>query len=488
MATGLVRPGSLLHHRYRLALRPGLDPQEAGRSLTGRFPEAGWQIRHLEDAGQNLRRFLNNTRNYLDLIGLSALLIGGVGVANAVRAHLERKARSIAILKCLGATLAQVSALHLMVIGAIGLVSILAGSALGALLPWLLAETLGGLGLSVLPGFYAGPLLRAAIFGVLTTLAFSLPALLRAGRTRPAQLLRASAIEIGAGSARDRWSVGAAGLVLILMVVALTENKGLAASYCAAALVTLIAFRGLAHFFQSAARALRRGTARGNRALRFALAAIERPGAPVASIVLSIGLGLTVLIAVALIQGSVREDLARRIPDKAPSFYFIDIQPDQIGAFESLVKALPEATAYQSVPMLRGRIVRMAGADADTITPPPELAWVLRGDRGITWSARPPEGAEVVEGEWWPADYEGEPLISLDEETAQGFGLSIGDAITVNVLGREITGKIANLRRIDWSSLSINFVMVFSPGLMESAPQTSIATVRVPAERRSWTR
>jgi putative ABC transport system permease protein len=129
--------------------------------------------------------------------------------------------------------------------------------------------------------------------------------------------------------------------------------------------------------------------------------------------------------------------------------------------------------------MLRGRITKLKDVPVEQIATPPDHAWVLKGDRGITWSAAQPKGSHLVEGQWWAANYQGEPLISLDAETARAFGLKLGDTISVNVMGREITGRIANLREIDWSSLSINFVMVFSPGIMSGAPQTHIATLHV---------
>jgi len=185
---------------------------------------------------------------------------------------------------------------------------------------------------------------------------------------------------------------------------------------------------------------------------------------------------------VALIQGSILSDFARSMPARAPSFYFIDIQPNQVAALQSTVMATPGAHDFERVPMLRGRITRINDVPVEQITPPKDHEWVLRGDRGLTWSAAPPADAHIVAGQWWPKDYKGDPLISLDQGTAEAFGLKLGDTITVNLLGREVTGKIANLRAIDWSSFSINFVMVFSPGLMESAPQTSIATVRVPED------
>lgn len=483
-ATGLVQPGSLVYHSYRIRTAPDLDRIAAARALNAAFPTAGWRVRQLEDAGQRTRDFLESTRAYLDLIGLSALLIGGLGIANAVRAHLEGKARIIAMLKCVGATSGQIAGINLLTIAAMAAIAIVVALAIGAAAPFAFQASLARLEVDLVAGIYWQPLARAAAFGALTALAFSLPSLLRARRTKPAQLFRAAAIELGTVNRKDVVAVGLAGLALAALVVATAENKLLAASFALAAVATLAAFRGLAAIIQAAAHRLQRRMkpGKGARAFRFALATLGRRSAPVASIVLSIGLGLTVMIAVALIQGSILADFGRSLPERAPSFYFIDIQPDQVAALQSTVMATPGARQFERVPMLRGRITRMNDVPVEQITPPKDYEWVLRGDRGLTWSAGPPPDAEIVEGEWWPKDYKGDPLISLDRGTAEGFGLKIGDTITVNLLGREVTGRIANLRAVDWSSLSINFVMVFSPGLMESAPQTNIATVRVPED------
>ncbi|WP_162917203.1 ABC transporter permease [Dongia deserti] len=483
-ATGLVQPGSLVYHSYRIKMPPTVDRVAAAAALNAEFPNAGWRIRQLEDAGARTRNFLENTRAYLDLIGLSALLIGGLGIANAVRAHLEGKARTIAMLKCIGATSGQIASINLITIGVMAGISIVIALAIGAAAPFIFQASLAQMDVDLATGIYPVPLLRAAAFGALTALAFSLPSLLRARRTKPAQLFRAAAIELGTVNRKDVIAVGTAGLALAAVVVATAENKVLSAGFALAAIATLAAFRGLATIIQAAAHRgqQRLKPGRSARALRFALATLGRRSAPVASIVLSIGLGLTVIIVVALIQHSILNDFARSMPARAPSFYFIDIQPDQVAGLESTVMATPGANDFERVPMLRGRIVRMNDVSVDKITPPKDHEWVLRGDRGLTWSAAPPPDANIVAGDWWPSDYKGDPLISLDQGTAEAFGLKIGDSITVNLLGREVTGKIANLRAVDWSTFSINFVMVFSPGLMESAPQTSIATVRVPED------
>ena len=216
--------------------------------------------------------------------------------------------------------------------------------------------------------------------------------------------------------------------------------------------------------------------------LRLALANLHRPGAPTPIVMLSLGLGLTVLVATALIEGNLREQLTQRIPSDAPAFFFVDIQSTQMPAFEKTIAAIPGAGALDKVPSLRGRIVKLGGKPVSEVAVPPEARWAVDGDRGVTYSATPPEGSRIVAGEWWPADYHGPQLISFDEGLAHAFGLELGDTITVNVLGRDIEAKIASLRRIEWTTLAINFVFVYSPGTLDKAPHTFLATVKATPE------
>jgi putative ABC transport system permease protein len=130
--------------------------------------------------------------------------------------------------------------------------------------------------------------------------------------------------------------------------------------------------------------------------------------------------------------------------------------------------------------MLRGRLVEMKGIKAEEFKLPPEAQWVLNGDRGLTYSATLPEGSSLVDGEWWPADYDGEPLVSFERDLARHLGIGIGDQVTVNVLGRNLTARIANLREVKWESLTLNFVMVFSPNALKGAPHNLLATVSLP--------
>jgi len=214
-------------------------------------------------------------------------------------------------------------------------------------------------------------------------------------------------------------------------------------------------------------------------ALRLALANLHRPGAPTAQVMLSLGIGLTVLVAIALVEGNLSREVENRLPAEAPAFFFIDIQPDQLAGFAAIVRAIPGAH-FDQVPMMRGRITRLNGVPVEDAAVAPEAQWALRSERGLTYAATLPKGSQLVAGAWWPPDYRGPPLVSFDAALARGMGVKVGDTLSVNLLGREITAVIANLRSIDWERLGINFTLVFAPGTLESAPQTHLAAVYLP--------
>ncbi|MEN0075984.1 MAG: FtsX-like permease family protein, partial [Paracraurococcus sp.] len=267
----------------------------------------------------------------------------------------------------------------------------------------------------------------------------------------------------------------AAGAALVGLVVLTAEDRPFALGFCAAALAALAMFRAGAWGLAALARRL--GPLR-RPAWRLGLANLHRPGAPTALLVVSLGIGLTTLAAIAQIEGNLRRQLAAEMPARAPNFFFIDIQPDQAARFADLARGLPGVTEVRQVPSLRARIVALKGVPVERAQVSEETAWALRGDRGLTYAATPPEGTRLVEGQWWAPDYRGAPLLSLDAGLARGWGVGVGDSVTVNVLGRDIPLQVANLRAVDWRGLGMNFTLVGSPGLLEAAPHTNIATLR----------
>jgi putative ABC transport system permease protein len=236
-------------------------------------------------------------------------------------------------------------------------------------------------------------------------------------------------------------------------------------------------FRGGAWLLMRLARAAR---PRRPAWLRLGVANLYRPAAATPLLVVALGLGLATLTAVALIERNINASLIGDLPRNAPSFFFIDIQNDELARFLAIVHAVPGVTEVAEVPSLRARIVALKGVPADRVKVSPDSQWGLRGDRGLTYSAAIPKGSTLAEGKWWPTDYSGPPLVSLDAGLAQGWGLHIGDTLRANVLGRDIDFRIANTRHVNWRGLAINFTLVASPGLLEHAPHMHIATVRVP--------
>ncbi|TKT82875.1 ABC transporter permease [Aquamicrobium sp. LC103] len=477
-ASGLIQPGSLVEYSYKARI-PGVtnaDIEQIRTRAGEEFPESGWSIRDRNNAAPALSSNIERFSQFLTLVGLTALVVGGVGVANAVRAYLDGKRGVIATFKSLGASGRFVFVVYLVQISMIAALGIAAGLVLGALMPFAASAMLS----SVLPipaagGIYPGALAMAALFGILVTLAF---AVLPLGRARdvPATALFREMGFAGHGMPRLVYVAAAAGLAILLALLAIwfSADRRIAVIFVGATVFAFLVLRLVGYLVQWLAR---RSPRVRSTALRLAIGNIHRPGALTPSVVLSLGLGLTLLVTLALIDGNLRRQIAGNLPAQAPNFFFVDIQSGEVDRFASLVEAEAPDGKLVRVPMLRGRIMALNGTDIREIQVPPEGAWVLRGDRGITYAQNVPENSTLTEGEWWPADYSGEPLVSFAAEEAREIGLKIGDTVTVNVLGRNITARIANLRAVEWESLGINFVMVFSPNTFAGAPHSWLATL-----------
>jgi len=480
--TGLITIGSLVEYEYRVRLPEAEQSNEAVAAFVAdtneALPEAGWRIRDRSNSAPGVRRTVGQVALFLTLVGLTALIVGGVGVGNAIKSYLDKKREVIATFKCLGAPGSLVFQIYFAQVMVIAAVGIAIGLVIGAFVPVIAQATLADL-LPVPTTFtlYPGALVLAAIYGFVTAIAFAVWPLARARDIPAAGLFR----DIVAPARRFprpfyvALTIGALA-VLAVLAVALTDPSqrlfavwflvGVALSFGALLLAAEI-MTGLAK---------RAGRPRLP-SLRIALANLYRPGAPTGSVVLSLGLGLTLLVAISLIDGNITRQVATQLPDRAPSFFFLDLQKGQVPGFKEIVADTDGIVDVTQVPMVRGPITAVKGVPAAEAEALPDAEWALRGDRGFTYSAELPKGSELVDGEWWPADYSGPPLISFTQELAVGLNVGIGDTLTVNVLGREITGTIASLREVNWQTGGINFILVFSPGVLEGAPQTILSTI-----------
>lgn len=478
-ASGLIQPGSLVEHAYKLRLPAGsseADIVAIREEAKVRFPEAGWSVRTRSNAAPALSANIERFSQFLTLVGLTALVVGGVGVANAVRAYLDSKRGVIATFKSLGASGGFVFTVYLVQIMTIAALGIAAGLVLGALMPFAADAALASLlPLPAEASVYPGALGVAALFGLMVTLAFALMPLGRARDVPATALFRELGFE-GSGWPRWPYVAGAVGIAALLALFAIwfSEDRRIATIFVGAAIFSFIVLRYVGVLLQWIARKSPRVR---STALRLAIGNIHRPGALTPSVVLSLGLGLTLLVTLALIDGNLRRQIAGSLPEQAPNFFFVDVQAADVENFTQLVERQAPEGVLERVPMLRGRVMAINGTDVQRMTVPAEGAWVLRGDRGLTYEAEMPRNARLTEGAWWPQDYAGEPLVSFSEEEGRAIGLKLGDTVTVNVLGRNVTARIANFRQVEWESMGINFVMVFSPNTFAGAPHSWLATL-----------
>lgn len=491
-ASGLIQPGSLVRWTYRIILQgrdSGNAQPLASKSLLDdfikqtaeRFPQAGWRVATRETVSPGFAKNLERFTQFLTLVGLTALIIGGIGIAGAVRGFVNRKQKDFAILKALGAPGSYVVYAALIEVLIAAMIGIVIGTAIGVALPFAISAIFGAtIPLPFSPGVYPRQIVLGLTYGLLATLLFSLGPLGYLHDTPVSTLVRDT---FGANRKRLRQSykiaLGALALLFLLTILLTATDRRSAAIFLAAAALILMALQVVGIVISTIVKRLPR---RGSIEWRLAISNLGRPGALTRPVVTSVGLGLSLFVTLTMIDVNIREPLRRGIPGQTPSFFFMDIQSAQAESFKAFVaKELPEAS-IDMVPMLRGRLVKVGDTDAAKVMAKENVSWVLEGDRGITFATEVPEGSKVTEGSWWAKDYSGPPLVSVEAEVARGLGLDLGDSVTLNVLGRNITAKIANLREVNWRSYGINFVFVFTPNTFAGAPHALLATATLKAD------
>ena len=473
--TGLIQPGSLYSTKYRIRLDPRYDAATVRKDWEKARAGEGWTFKDRDRAAPGANRFIDRMGQFLSLIGLAALVIAGIGVSNGVASYLAGKRNGIATLKVLGASAADIARIYRLQVGAVALLGIAAGLVVGAVLPPLVVALAGDV-LPVSPGFHLFPLPLAtsALYGLLIAFLFTFPPLARA-RTQPAAALFRGAIERRSGF--DRRSLAAmtlAGLLLVALALGTAGDPLFSAAVLGAVGAVLLLLLGIGIAVRRIARRLPRPRRPW---LRLALANLHRPGAQTAALIVALGLALTLFVTLAGIETSLDAEIRQVVPKKAPAQIVLDIPASQQQRFRTIARAQAPEAQLNIVPVLRGTITGYGDTRVADLAQLPEGAWFLRGERGVTYSAALPEGSDLVAGTWWPTDYRGPPLVSLDAEAARTLGIGVGDRLTVSILGREITARIASLRKVNWDTMGFNYVLVFSPVTLQSAPHSVAATI-----------
>lgn len=475
--SGLLGEGTLFETRYRLTLPEGTDLAALQSEAEGRFGDTGLRWTDVRNGAPGVQRFVERLGAFLVLVGLSGLAVGGVGVSAAVRSYLARKTSVIATLKTLGASRTTIFLTYAFQIGVLTILGLILGLILGALAPLAFAPLIEArLPVPAVFTVYAAPLFEAAIYGGLAAAIFTTWPLAQSEQIRPATLFR-DAIGTDAPTPRAPYLIAIAALLtcLIAAAIAFSDTVFLTVWTFGGILAVLAVLSLAARAIRwLAARLTRWRALRGKTGLRLALGAIGGPREQATSVVLSLGLGLSVLAAVGQIDGNLRSAIARDLPDVAPSYFFVDIQNDQLEGFRARLDGDVAVSRVDSAPMLRGIITEINGKPARDVA---GGHWVLRGDRGVTYTAAKPDNTTITQGEWWPQNYSGPPQISFAAEEAEEMGIGLGDTMTVNILGRPITGTITSLREVDFSTAGIGFILSLNPAALAGAPHTHIATV-----------
>ncbi|MBN9311071.1 FtsX-like permease family protein [Devosia sp.] len=491
-ATGILQPGVLATWRYKLLLA---DPDfEAARArILDAFPDAGWKVLAPRDATADLGRFFDIFARFLTIVGLSSLLVGGLGVSNAISAYVTERQRSIATMKALGATGPRVLAHFLVQVMLLTAVGIVLGLLLGSGLSMVILPILGGLlGLALPPVVDATTLWTAAGFGALTGFAFGYLPLVRAERLKPALLFRSagSAIEGGLGW-RDLvrpglWLPLGLAAAAIYALAALTTGRPLLVLWYALGVIGAFLVLRLAAW--ALQRLLKLVPPLPDAALRNAIKAIHRPGAPAPVVILSLGLGLALLLLIALVDGNLRHQLDRESIPNAPSFVFMDLFDDEVAALKDFTVTDKGVELFSELPMVTGAIEAINGTPVKQLnrTPPPEFSFVFEGEIPLTASETLPDNSTVTEGAWWPPNMIGAPEVSVFQRLKAPLGLKLGDTITFRIFGEPITARIGSFRDYAWRSGSVNFGFVLSPNALADFPLSYLGLMKAaPGQERA---
>lgn len=474
---GFLQPGNLIRYNYHLLLNDSVQLIAFKDTLARKFPHVPWIVRTYNENNRTVQGLVERLQLFLTLAGLSSLLIGGVGIRGATESYISAKAATIATFKALGAKRNTVFAVYMTVLFCIALLGVIISSVIGMLLCWLLLPYVARfLPIASDSSHDIAPILMAAAFGILTVFTFSVAVLAKGVEVKPTLLFRGLGATESLPLMRSKLVANILIAALLMGLVIITsEDKKIAIGFILAALGCFSIFAFAVRLLAYISSHLQLGQGR----LRHAVANLHRPGVSVFSIMLSIGIGLSVLVALLLVEGNVEHDIRESIPLQAPSLFLIDIQPSQKNALADFLASKPYVSQVISQPMVRGRIAKLNGVPVEQAHVSEDAKWAIESDRGFSYGQLPPPDTHLAEGQWWHADYQGKPLVSFDRKLAQGMGLHVGDTVTLNILGTDIDATIASLRDINYLSLHINFALVLSPGPIEKFPSTGIATLRV---------
>ncbi|HVY52602.1 MAG TPA: FtsX-like permease family protein [Devosia sp.] len=480
-------PGLLTQYSYKIKLNPDQgDYTIAQPKVAAHFAaDPEWKVQSPYDAAGTLARFYDLFVRFLLIVGLSSLLVGGVGISNAVTAYIQERQRAIATLRSLGATGPRILVHFFTQVGIMSLVGIVIGLVIGAALTAAALPVLGRILAVDLPPAVEWPALGTALlFGVLAAFAFSYLPLVRAEKLKPAMLFRTVGTSVQNLRTReylDPW------VVLPLLISGLgifglawwsTKDFNLVFYYAIGVIGAFVLLSLAGRLLQFVLRLV---PPLPSKTLRNAFRGIYRPGSPAPVVIMSLGLGLAMLLVIVILSVNLREQLLGQVTKDAPTFVATDMFDDEIVDLQNFLQSTGMVTDFKHSPMIRAAITKVNGVPSENIRNRKEIsgeaAYMLTGEILMTWRPDLPVDSTITSGAWWPQDYDGPPLVSMRDKDAESVGLKVGDKIELTLFGESFEATVANLRDFQFQT-GLNFLVTASPHTFDDFPGTNLATIK----------
>ena len=471
--------GSFLNYEYKVKFNEGDNIKVTRNKIKEIFKDdLTVRLRYPENSASGLRRIIDNFSQFLSLVSISAMLIAGIGIANTLLSFINQSNMSIAVRKALGFFSLNIKTIYyLQLLILLTFVSIAAYALSFLLVPVADAYLSEGLGLSIKPLFSLTNFIKIFLVGMLVLIIFSIPTINAIDQVKASNLFRNVFQNLQFYYSKKSIFVSLLFLSALIMLFVIGSARPLYSFvYFIAFFICLIVFFLLSKFVVFLLKSLKN---RSNIPLKISIKNITQTKGITPITIMSLGLGVTLLLTLALVGTNFKREIAKSIPEIAPDYFFIGIQNSDRDLFESAIIEMDSNSKLEIVPLVATGIVKINGIDPRTyIKQDNNSYWVIGSDRRSSWAVEVPEDNPIIEGEWWDLSKPNKLQISLDSEVAKDFNIKLGDIFTLNIYGREIEGKIVNFRAVDYRDLSINFAMLFNPQFANTIPHEYLATAK----------
>ena len=471
--------GSFLNHEYKVRFPEGANTQALRARIQKLFKEdKKVSLRYPENSASGLKRVINNFSQFLSLVSISAMLIAGIGIANTLLSFINQNNMSIAVRKALGFNSFSIKAIYyLQLFILLSVISICAYGLSFLLVPLADGYLSSNLGLNIKPIFSFINFFKIFLVGLLVLVIFSIPTINAIDQVKASNLFRNVFQNLQFFYTKTSIAVSLCLLgVLILLFTLGSARPVYSLGYFAAFFVCLIVFFLLSKLIVYLLKTLKNTS---NISLKVSIKNITQTKSITPITIMSLGLGVTLLLTLALVGTNFKREIGKSIPDIAPDYFFLGIQNGEENKFTNAIVAMDPNVHLEVVPIISSGISKINGVDpASYITADNDSSWVIGRERRSSWVDEPPIDNPILKGNWWDLNKPDQLQISLDAKVGKDFGIKLGDIFTLNIYGREIEGTIVNFRDVEYRDLSINFAMLFNPQFAKNIPHEYLATAK----------